>query len=106
MLGQHSGCAQQHGGVGVMAAGVHHRHGFAQADACGRAGPGQAGHFLDRQGIHIGAQGHHRARQAPLEHGHHTGLAHLGAHLQAQAFELLGDQGCSLELLIAISGFW
>jgi len=101
MFGEHFGGAQQHGGVGVMPTGVHHRHGFAQANAGSLAGKGQAGHLLDGQCVHVGPQGHYRARQAALEHGDHAGFAHLGTHLQAQGLELLGDQGGGLELLIA-----
>ena len=45
--------AQQHGGVAVMAAGVH---------LAGRlGGVGQAGRLVDRQRVHVGAQADHLA---------------------------------------------
>ena len=56
-LGQITRRAQQHGGVAVMAAGVHlARHGRLV---------GQAGGLLDRQRVHVGAQPDGLAR-APL----------------------------------------
>ena len=84
-----------------MAAGVHDRHGLAQTRTGGFAGVRQAGHLLDRQRVHVRAQGHDRAGQCALEHGHHPRFTHLGAHLQTQALELFSDQCSGLELLIA-----
>ena len=53
---QHPDGAQQHGGVGIVAAGVHL--------AVMLRGEGQAGGFLNGQGIHVSAQQHRLAGQA------------------------------------------
>ncbi len=42
---EHPSCAQQHGGMPVMTAGMHHARGFG--------GKRQAGFLLDRQCIHV-----------------------------------------------------
>ena len=72
-LGQVPGRAEQHGGVAVMAAGVH------------RAGvdrrPGQAGCLLDRQGVHIGAQADRARPRSGADHADHAGLGEPGVHL-------------------------
>ena len=49
-MAQRPGNAQQHGGMQVMAAGVHHTLGFT--------GKGQSRFLMDRQRIDIGAQCH------------------------------------------------
>ena len=89
---QHLGRAHQHGGVGVVAAGVHHGHFLAQIGGLGLARKGQAGVLQHRQRVHVGAQGHHLARQAALERAHHAGAAHAGLHLHAQLLQVLGHQ--------------
>src|SRR5436309_10610149 len=58
--------AQQHGGMTVMAAGVH--------QARRPRGVGHATGLLDRQRIHVGAQADDplRARLAAVDHTHHA----------------------------------
>ena len=58
---------QQHGGVAVVAAGVH--------DAFVAAGVFQAGGFLDRQRVHVGAQAQALAALAPAQLADHAGAA-------------------------------
>jgi hypothetical protein len=58
LLRQQAGRAQQAGGMGVVAAGVH---------PPGELGSeGQAGQFRHRQGVHVGADGHPRAAVAQV----------------------------------------
>jgi hypothetical protein len=84
-LGQVAGCAQQHGCVSVMAAGMHlARHGGAI---------GQVGLLLDGQGIHVGPQANNLAGTLTLalDDGHHAGLADAGHDLvAAERLQLLG----------------
>ena len=82
-LGQVLGRAQQHGGVAVMAAGMHH--------ALGRAAIRDVVQFLDRQGIHVGAQADGAVAGAVAQHAHHAGDADAAMHLDAPGFELAGD---------------
>ena len=73
-LGEIFGSAEQHGGVAVMAAGVHH--------AGRRRGVGRAGRLVDRQRIHVGAQADGRAGAQPAaDDADHAGPADLGHHL-------------------------
>jgi len=78
--------------VGVVAAGVHHVDFFAEVGAFGFRGEGQVGDFLDRQCVHVGAQGHGRAGQGAFEDGDYAGAGNVGFHFQAQRLELFGDQ--------------
>ena len=84
--------AQQDRGVGVVAAGVHHIDLFAQIGALGFGGEGQVGDFLDRQRIHIGAQGHRGAGQGAFQDGDDAGAGHASLHLKAKLAQLFGDQ--------------
>ena len=86
-LGEVARGAEQHGGVAVVAAGVHlagHRR-FV-GDVVG---------FLDRQRVHVGAQPDHPAAGtlAAADHADHAGAADPGHHLvAAEALELVGDR--------------
>ncbi len=85
-LGQIARGAEQHGGVAVMAAGVH----FAGARRFVR----QPGFLLDRQRVHVGAQADHFVglALAAVDDADHPGAAEAGHHLvAAEGFELLGD---------------
>ena len=75
--------------VRVVAAGVHR--------AGHRAGVGQAGLFLDRKRIQLGAQ-QHRRPLAVAEHAHHPRLADAGRHLVSQPAQLVGQAGGGLFL--------
>jgi len=71
---------QKHRGMTVMAAGVHQAFRFG--------GVRQVGRFLDRQGIHVGAQPDHfhtdrAGGPAALDDADHTGAANAGDHLVA-----------------------
>ena len=88
--------AQQHGGVAVVAAGVH-APGVLRAV---REGVG----FFDRQRVHVGAQAHAARRVAVAQHPDHAGAAHAAMHLDAEAGELLGHQGGGAGLLEAELG--
>ena len=75
--------AQQHGGVPVVAAGVH-LAGVARL-------VGQVGGLLDRQRVHVGAQADGRA-VAGLQHPDHSRLADVAMHGAAEFGELAGDE--------------
>ena len=90
--GENLRSAQQDSGMGVVAAGVHHVDFFAQVGALGFGGEGQVGHFLDRQRIHVCAQGHGRAGQGAFQDGDDASAGHPGLHLKAEFAQLFGDQ--------------
>ncbi len=76
--GQELRCRQQHGGVAVVAAGVHL--------AGVLAGVGEGVELGHRQGVEVGAQADHAAippRVAAVDHPHHPGLAQAAMHLHA-----------------------
>ena len=82
---------QQHGGVAVVAAGVHH--------AVFAAGPGGAGGLGDRQGVHVGAQADGAVRCAALELPHHAGATQTGGDLVTPGAQLRRHQGGGATLL-------
>ena len=79
-LGEIARRAEQHGGVAVMAAGVHH------------ARPGRlVGHVVrleDRQRVHVGAQPDRHRAVAFAQHADHAGAADAAMHLDAELLEL------------------
>jgi hypothetical protein len=77
--------AQQHGGVAVVAAGMHHA-GVA-------AGVGLAGGFGDGQGVHVGAHGHAaRARAPRAQRAHHAVAADAACHRPAPVAQVARHQ--------------
>ena len=80
-LAQQVGGARQHRGVGVVTAGVH-----APLDVRGEVEPGVLGH---RQGIHVAAQQHRRARLRPLEQRHDAARRLVGRDRQRQPLQRL-----------------
>ena len=76
-LGQVFGGAQKHGGMAVMAAGMHLARHFRRI--------GQPGLFDDRQRVHVGAQADHPALAvaAPPDHADNAGAADPFHHLIA-----------------------
>jgi hypothetical protein len=85
--GQLPGGGQDHGAVGVVAAGV-------DLDLL-------PAHQV-RQGVHVRAQGHGRAWIGALEHRHHAGAGQAGGHLAAGGPDLLRQPGRGAELLEAL----
>ena len=81
--GEIPGSAQQHGGVAVVAAGVHQPR-LAAAIR-------QVGLLLHRQAVHVGAQADRLAARAALQHADHAGLADAPVHLDAPLGELGRD---------------
>jgi hypothetical protein len=80
--------AQQHGGVAVMAAGMHlaRRLGFIR----------QVVGLIDRQRVHVGAQADGLSRRAfaAADDADHAGAADARHHLvAAERLELVGDRG-------------
>lgn len=75
---------EQHGGVTVMATGVH---------AVGHAAaPGLAVVLLDRQGVHIGAQPEAFNAIAHLQRAHHAGARQSAVHLIAPRIQIIRHQ--------------
>ncbi len=88
---QHGADADQGGGVDVMAASMHLAgHG---------AGEGLAGHLVDRQRVHVGADREHGARAAAFDQADDTGAGDAGLVLDAEALELAGDDAGGADLL-------
>jgi len=96
-LGEHACGAEQHRGMAVVAAAVHlARHG---------ARPGQAGHFLERDRIHIGTQPDAPPiSRAPLQHADHAGDGDATVHRVAPCAQLFGNEGAGGMLLEAELG--
>ena len=84
-FGQVLGGPQQHGGVAVVAAGVH------AARVAGAMGKGVG--LGDRQGIHVGPQADAGLAGAGPQHPDHAGAGQAGVHLTAEAGEPFGHQG-------------
>ena len=95
-VGQVFGRSQQHGGVAVVAAGVH------QAGVA--AGIGQAGRLVDRQRVHVGAQAQPARTRAALELPHHARAAQAASNGVAPALQPLGHQVTGAKLLK--TDFW
>ena len=93
-LGEVAGGAEQHGGMAVMAAGVH--------PARLRRGVGQTRRLRDRQRVHVRAQADRAAAGSRPEHADHAGRGDAGVDLvEAEAAQLLGDQRRGAGLLEA-----
>jgi len=97
--GEDFGCAHQHRGVAVMAAGMGHRHFGAHIGLALPGGKRQSAGFRDRQCVHVGAQRHGAARPGALEHTDHASAAHAFPDFVAQRAQMLGDIGGGLDLL-------
>jgi hypothetical protein len=85
-LGQIFGSAEQHGGMAVMAAGVHHARNLR--------GVGHAALFFHRQRVHVGAQADDAVRRslAASDDADHAGAADPGHDLVAAEFlQTFGD---------------
>ncbi len=99
--GQHLGSGHQHGGVGVVAAGMHHVDLGAVIEAGGPGGKGQPFGLLDRQGVHIRPQRHGATGPGALEDADHAGAANFGFHLHAERAQMLGHQRRCAGFLLA-----
>lgn len=77
--------AQQHGGVAVMAAGMH------LAGELRFIGP--VGNFRHGQRIHVGAKTDAAGAVAHLQSTDHAGAAQAAMHLHSRPFEKIGDDG-------------
>jgi hypothetical protein len=86
------GRGEQHRGVAVVAARVHL--------AGNLAGIRQAGLFVDRQGVHVGAQAEPLRAVADFQLAHHAGLPQPAAHCIAPLLQTLGHQIGSGEFFI------
>ena len=84
VLGQMLGRRQQHGGVAVMAAGVH----LARMDA----GMGELVVLGHRQGVDVGTQAHRALAGAVLDDPDDAGLAQPPVYRNAPVGQLLGNQ--------------
>ena len=89
--------AQQHGGVAVMAAGMH------QAGV--PRGVGNAGRLRDRQRVHVCTQADHAlAGPGAADGADDAELAHAGHGFDAPAAQMLGDEASGAQLLHAQFG--
>ena len=104
VLRHHARRTQQHGGVRIVAASVHDVHDLAEVVTLRLTCKRQARGFLHRQRIHVGTQPHGGARQAALQHGHHTGAGNAGMDLQTQLLQVIRHIGRRLVLEIAKLG--
>ena len=75
---------QEHGGVPIVATGVHLAKHFA--------GPGFARSFINRQRIHVGAQANAPVAGARPQGAHHAGAAQPTVYFPAPALQALGHQ--------------
>jgi hypothetical protein len=82
-LGQQPGGRRQHRGVGVVAARMHR-----PVDVRGER---QAGVLAERQGVHVAAQQHRRARPVAVEDGDHGRHGAPQVHPQRQVGQLRDD---------------
>jgi hypothetical protein len=101
LLRQQRGCAQQHGGVAVMAAGMH--------AARVLAGMPEGVELRHRQRIHVGTYAHAAARvgsAAPpaMDAGHHAGPAQAAVDLQPQRLQVGRHLVAGAVLLVAQFG--
>ena len=87
------GRRQQHGGVAVVAAGVHL--------AGVLAGVGEPVAFCHRQRVHVRAQAHGAIRSAVLDDAHHARRAQAAVHRDAPVGQRLRDQVAGALLLEA-----
>ena len=76
---------QQHGGVAVVAAGVHH--------AAVHTGPGVASGFMNGQRVHVSAQAQPLVARAPAQAAHHAGAGQATVHFITPGRQPLGHQG-------------
>ena len=82
------GCGQQHGGVAVMAAGVHL--------AGVHAGVAEGVELLHGQRVHVGAQANRAAGRAAFDNAHHAGGAQAAVNGNAPLGQLLRHHlGCA-----------
>jgi len=95
-LGEIAGGAEQHRGMRVVAAGVHH--------AGGLRGPGQVGLLVDRQRVHVGPEADGATGTVALQHADDAGLADAGGDLEPEAGQFGGDDGRGAHLLEAKLG--
>ena len=83
LFAQDLGGAQQHGGVAVMAAGMHPAEILrAVLEIVG---------FVHRQAVHVGAQSNRLQRIALAQSSHQAGLAQPARHFEAPLRKLGGD---------------
>ena len=87
------GRCQQHGGVPVVAAGMH--------DAHVAAGIGQTGGFVDGQRVHVGTDADALAARAFFDLPHQARAAEAARDLIAPGAQLLGHQVAGPVLLVA-----
>ena len=94
--GEDLGRAEEDGGVGVVAAGVH--------DARDLALVGGVALFLDRQGVDVGAQGHDSPGLAATENAHDAGLRHGVTDLEPEGAQALRHHPTRALLAVAQLG--
>ena len=84
--------AQGHGGVHIVAAGVHHAHVLTAPLIGDAAGVGQARLLGHGQGVHVGSPGADATRASAAQQAHHARASDARAHFEPQALQLLCHQ--------------
>ncbi|MBK7189067.1 MAG: hypothetical protein IPH86_10410 [bacterium] len=90
--------------MGIVAAGVGHRH-RSPVVRCRRGrGERQARRLGHGQRVHVGAQGHHAAGFRAAQHADHAGMSDTFTHLQAKLLQVRRHQGRGAALAIGQFG--
>ena len=101
---QRFGHAHQRRGMRVVAAGVHHAHGFAAKRRgdfrCERQGVA----FGHRQRVHIRADRDARPGLAAFEHRDHSGGGDAGFYVESERAQVIGDEFGSARFAVAQFG--
>ena len=99
-LGQRLGHAHQDRDMRVVSAGMHHADLLAEVLGLHRGLERQVGFLDHRQGIHVGAQRHHRSRLAALEQADHAGFRDAGFHFHAELAQMVRHPFAVLDLAV------
>ena len=91
--------------MNVVPAGVHHPHLLPQVGRALRRPERKVCVLGDRQRVHVGAHGHHRARLAAAEDGDDTRVCHLGPNvIEPERAEVIRDEPGRFDFPVAELG--
>ena len=92
--------AHQDRGVRIVPAGVHHADLAAPVRGARHRGEGKARRLGDGQGVHVGAQRHHRSVLRSAQHSDHAGVGHVPTHLETERLEVIAHQRAGADLAV------